>query len=417
MKTIITVLIVFCALTTHAQEWRKYHKNDFDLPYLLVRPDYLVSGRHFRINPYDNSLWMGNDFTIQTISNQGEVAYFNMTNDPVFQSTAEWVTFEFSANQVFALDESYGLFIYENDTWTNPYNPAEFSPGMSRDGDSLYILRENQSFIRWVNATIQPLYNSSTLKRILAKNNQFWMGYGLETPSLGFYSETGGFNWYNPDNTLIMDYGNYDFKFSPHHDTLYVAGNKGLSMLYNLAFFDSIAPDNTTNMPPGVILDFEFDANDNIWALFGSDVQTPTSIAHYNQITKNWDAYYDANNANLNFDTYCSIELDNLGNLWMVNQAYIHVLELSTLPAWLSVKQPKLEARVSIYPNPAKETVSIETDALLSEIYLTDQLGKRIRTFNPTEKQLSVAELPAGMYFVELVTEKGEKTTVKLVKE
>ena len=29
MKTIITVLIVFCALTTHAQEWRKYHKNDF----------------------------------------------------------------------------------------------------------------------------------------------------------------------------------------------------------------------------------------------------------------------------------------------------------------------------------------------------------------------------------------------------
>ncbi|MBC9813380.1 T9SS type A sorting domain-containing protein, partial [Crocinitomicaceae bacterium CZZ-1] len=48
---------------------------------------------------------------------------------------------------------------------------------------------------------------------------------------------------------------------------------------------------------------------------------------------------------------------------------------------------------------------------------LTDQLGKRIRTFNPAEKQFSVAELPAGMYFVEFVTEKGEKSTVKLVKE
>ncbi len=101
----------------------------------------------------------------------------------------------------------------------------------------------------------------------------------------------------------------------------------------------------------------------------------------------------------------------------MVNQAYIHVLELSTLPDWLSVKQPKLEGRVSIYPNPAKETVSIETDVILSEIYLTDQLGKRIRTFNPIEKQFSVAELPSGMYFLELMTEQGEKTTVKLVKE
>ncbi|NGF77394.1 T9SS type A sorting domain-containing protein, partial [Fluviicola sp. SGL-29] len=121
-------------------------------------------------------------------------------------------------------------------------------------------------------------------------------------------------------------------------------------------------------------------------------------------------------NANLNFDTYCSIELDNLGNLWMVNQTYIHVLELNTLPAWLSVKQPKLEA-ISVYPNPAKETVSIETEALLSEMYLTDQLGKHIRTFNPAEKQFSVAELPSGMYFVEFVTEKGEKSTVKLVKE
>lgn len=417
MKGIITVLIVFCALTTQAQEWRKYHKNDFDLPYLLVRPDYLVSGRHFRINPYDNSLWMGNDFTIQTISNQGDVSFFNMTNDPLFQSTAEWVTFEFTPNQVFALDESYGLFIYENDTWTNPYNPAGFSPGMSRDGDSLYILRESQSFVKWFNGSSEILYNSGTTKSIVAKNNTFWLTNGIGGTGLFHYSETGVYSWYSPSSSLMMDNGNFDFKFSPHHDTLYVAGNKGLSLLHNLAFFDSIAPDNTTNMPPGVILDFEFDANDNIWALFGSDAQTPTSIAHYNQVTKNWDAYYDATDANLNFDTYCSIELDNLGNLWMVNQTYIHVLELNTLPAWLSVKQPKLEAMISVYPNPAKETASIETEALLSEMYLTDQLGKRIRTFNPAEKQFSVAELPSGMYFVEFVTEKGEKGTVKLVKE
>ena len=313
------------------------------------------------------------------------------------------------------MDESYGVFIYENGIWENPHNPVSFSNGMARDKDTIYIIQNNDPLLKWTSENFSYSFNAGTRKRIVAKNNTFWLGNNLG--SLGLYMRDEMGNPITYDTSLRMDNGNFDFKFSPHHDTLYVAGNKGLSLLHNLAFFDSIAPDNTTNMPPGVILDFEFDADDNIWALFGSDAQTPTSIAHYNQVAKNWDAYYDATNANLNFDTYCSIELDNLGNVWMVNYNYIHVLELNTLPAWLSAKQPKLEAMISVYPNPAKETASIETEALLSEMYLTDQLGKRIRTFNPAEKQFSVAELPSGMYFVEFVTEKGEKSTVKLVKE
>ena len=416
MKTIITILIIFYSLTAQTQEWRKYHLSDLGFSFALTWEDY-GTGRHFRINPYDNSLWMARRYTIHTLSMDGTATSFDLFNTSLFQSSSEWTTFEFLPGKVYALDEYYGLFAYENDTWSNAYGTSVFTPGMTIDRDSLYILRKNQSFVKWFDGAYQVLYNSGTARRIVAKYNRFWIANGVGAPGLGEYNDSGTYTTYTVGSSLMMDNGNYDFKFSPNHDTLYVAGNKGLSLLHNLAFFDSIAPDNTTNMPPGVILDFEFDANDNIWALFGSDAQTPTSIAHYNQITKNWDAYYDATNANLNFDTYCSIELDNLGNLWMVNQTYIHVLELNTLPAWLSAKQPKLEAMISVYPNPAKETVSIETEALLSEMYLTDQLGKRIRTFNPAEKQFSVAELPSGMYFVEFVTEKGEKSTVKLVKE
>ncbi|NGF77392.1 T9SS type A sorting domain-containing protein [Fluviicola sp. SGL-29] len=416
MKTLLTVLIVFCAMTTQAQEWRKYHRNDLELNYTLIVQDYGTGGRHFRINPYDNSLWMTTTTTIQTLNIlDGSSKYFRPDNTPVLQTPTQLTTFEFIGEKVFIMDRGQGVYLYENETLSSMYSTSGLYNGITTDENRLYLTRENQPIVKWENGSFQYLFNSYYIHRIVVKNDFFWLTYDFGGASLYLYDMSG--NIVNYDNSLRMDNGNYDHKFSPYKDTLYVAGNKGLSLLHNLAFFDSIAPDNTTNMPPGVILDFEFDADDNIWALFGSDAQTPTSIAHYNQVAKNWDAYYDATNANLNFDTYCSIELDNLGNVWMVNYNYIHVLELNTLPAWLSVKQPKLEAMISVYPNPAKETVSIETEALLSEMYLTDQLGKRTRTFNPAEKQFSVAELPSGMYFVEFVTEKGEKSTVKLVKE
>ncbi len=418
MKRFILLLLVISTgiFYSCAQEWKKYHRDDLGFSYALTDPDYVTTpGRHFRINPYDNSLWMTSQYAIQTIAQNGVKQFFHFSNTPILVPPYRFVTFEFLPDQVFILDEYNGIYLYENEVISEIYSAAGLFNGITTDGDTLYILRENNPMVKWTNQNSSYLFNGYDAGRIIVKNNLFWLANTFGNVGLYLRDNLGNSLPYN--TSLRMDNGNFDFKFSPHNDTLYVAGNKGLSLLHNLTFFDSIAPDNTTNMPPGVILDFEFDVNDNIWALFGSDAQTPTSIAHYNQATENWDAFYDAGNANLNFDTYCSIELDNLGNLWMVNQTYIHVLELSTLPAWLSVKEPKLQASISVYPNPVKETVSIETDAILSEMYLTDQLGKRLRTFNPTEKQFSVAELPSGMYFVELITEQGEKSTVKLVKE
>ena len=418
-RFILLLLVISMGISySYAQEWKKYHRNDLGLTYTLVAPDNMTYGRHFRINPYDNSLWMTTQYTIQTMSMDGTKKFFRLSNTPAIVSPSNFVSFEFLPNKVFILDNYNGIYLYENENLSLMHSASGLFNAIATDGDTLYIVRENNPMVKWTDQNLFYLFDAGYTRNLTVKNNLFWAseGYG-PVGGVTVYTEDGSYTSFNPINSAIMDFGNFDHKFSPHHDTLYVAGNKGLSLLHNLTFFDSIAPDNTTNMPPGVILDFEFDANDNIWALFGSDAQTPTSIAHYDQAIKNWDIHYDAGNANLNFDTYCSIELDNLGNLWMVNQAYIHVLELSTLPDWLSVKQPKLQASISVYPNPAKGTVSIETDALLSEIYLTDQLGKRLRTFNPTEKQFSVAELPAGMYFVELITEQGEKSTVKLVKE
>ena len=414
MKKMIIFLLILCMNEVSAQEWRKFHRNNWGTTYQLVDNDDVVTGRHFRINPYDNSLWMATQSRVQTISSDGSYSLFYVINTPAFQSPFQFATFDFAPGKVFILDLYQGVYLYENDNISMMYSSSGIYNGLTIDEDTLYVLRNNNPMAKLVNGTTQYLFNAGTSKRIIARNNFFWISGGIGIYSgIALYDINGIHSSYT---NILMDNGNFDFKFSPHHDTLYVAGNKGLSLLHNFTFFDSIAPDNTTDMPSGVILDFEFDASDNIWALFGTDAQTPTSIAHYDQQSKSWDMYYDAGNSDLNFSSNCSIEMDNLGNLWMVNQNYIHVLELGTLPVWLSSKQPEHQPVITVYPNPTTELFQVDTDVHILEIYLTDQLGKRIKTLDPTQKEFSVAELSSGIYFVELTGEGGTKSTVKLIK-
>lgn len=418
MKTIICALYIGCIINLgYSQEWHKYPKNDLGFTYTLTQSDYGF-GRHFRINPYDNSLWVATNYNIQTIDTNGVYKSFRFSNTPVIHLPSQFISFDFLPNKVFIHDEYYGIYLYENDVFSMLYNTTpNLCYGLTTHGDSLYILKENAPVVKWAENSFSDLFStgSNYPRKLIIKNNWFWFSRGIGSSGLYLYEQNGVQTAY--DQSLIMDYLNYDFKFSPYNDTLYVAGSKGLSMLHNFTFFDSIAPDNTTNMPSGSILDFEFDTNDNIWALFGSDAETATSIAHYDQVTKNWDYYYDANNTNLNFDTYCSIELDDKGNVWMVNEQYIHVLNLSTIPTWLSIKEKEFTTTLSVYPNPSKELININSEESFSEIYITDQMGKKLKTFNPHEKSISVIHFPNGCYFLEIITDKGEKHTVKLLLE
>ncbi|MBC9814008.1 hypothetical protein H9Y05_16145, partial [Crocinitomicaceae bacterium CZZ-1] len=271
MKSFILLLLVISIgiFYSCAQEWKKYHRDDLGFSYALTDPDYITTpGRHFRINPYDNSLWMTSQYAIQTIASDGAKQFFHFSNTPILVPPYRFVTFEFFPDQVFILDEYNGIYLYENEAISLMYSSSGLFNGIATQADTLYILRENNPMVKWTDQNLFYLFNGYDAGRIIVKNNRFWLANTFGNVGLYLRDELG--NSISYDTSLRMDNGNYDFKFSPHHDTLYVAGNKGLSLLHNLAFFDSIAPDNTTNMPPGVILDFEFDADDNIWALFGS---------------------------------------------------------------------------------------------------------------------------------------------------
>ena len=81
----------------------------------------------------------------------------------------------------------------------------------------------------------------------------------------------------------------------------------------------------------------------------------------------------------------------------------------------VSVEELSLDKRLSVYPNPTNNTLFINTDIDYNTINIYSLSGKLIKT-QSASLQISVLDLPKGMYFIQLV---GNKNNVvqKFIKE
>lgn len=73
---------------------------------------------------------------------------------------------------------------------------------------------------------------------------------------------------------------------------------------------------------------------------------------------------------------------------------------------------------VKLYPNPAQNEFSIESDLALEQIKVYNELGQVVAMFNAKEVQFSydISKLSNGLYFVEVTSLEGKKTVRKLIK-
>ncbi len=80
----------------------------------------------------------------------------------------------------------------------------------------------------------------------------------------------------------------------------------------------------------------------------------------------------------------------------------------------------QVQHNFGFYPNPSTGVLyPLNPSALaqVSEMYLTDMLGKKLKTFNPNSTELSINELPAGIYLLHLKTHQMQHFSQKIVKE
>jgi len=173
-------------------------------------------------------------------------------------------------------------------------------------------------------------------------------------------------------------------------------------------------------MPTNLIIkEFEIDHNHNIWALFGeAGILSPTKkLGYLDRALHTW-TIYDEQNTPIIFTEGAGIELDTLGNLWVVNKQLLHVFTTGIEPAWLGTSELANDnSSIVIYPNPTKNELHIQNNGLNVElIEILDINGKVLMSLTSLEN-ISLENLDAGMYFVQVKFNKDNLVQQKLIKE
>lgn len=85
----------------------------------------------------------------------------------------------------------------------------------------------------------------------------------------------------------------------------------------------------------------------------------------------------------------------------------------------LGVKENDFASKISIYPNPVKNTLSFSnaSDAIISTIEIVDLNGKSVKKVTAdSSNQINVSELSTGTYLMNITSDKGTATK-KIIKE
>ncbi|NDF33778.1 MAG: T9SS C-terminal target domain-containing protein, partial [Euryarchaeota archaeon] len=83
--------------------------------------------------------------------------------------------------------------------------------------------------------------------------------------------------------------------------------------------------------------------------------------------------------------------------------------------AGVSSPRAVMEANFTVYPNPARDQVQIQTSSKWNSFLLIDISGRLIQSHNGSSRTISLTGLQQGVYFIRGQAENGEMVTTKLV--
>ena len=85
----------------------------------------------------------------------------------------------------------------------------------------------------------------------------------------------------------------------------------------------------------------------------------------------------------------------------------------------LSTNTTEAAADFQLYPNPAKDLITIQTNNSqeIKTVSIVDMQGRTVFTSNQNIESISVRNLQQGMYFMTLETESGKSSTKKFIKQ
>jgi hypothetical protein len=73
----------------------------------------------------------------------------------------------------------------------------------------------------------------------------------------------------------------------------------------------------------------------------------------------------------------------------------------------------------TIYPNPASKQITVTSDGVPDQIFITDAMGRRVMSVQPLaqQTQLDVSGLAPGVYFVSILVAESVQTERLIIEE
>ncbi|MCB0543561.1 MAG: choice-of-anchor B family protein [Saprospiraceae bacterium] len=239
----------------------------------------------------------------------------------------------------------------------------------------------------------------------------------LSPDSLGS-TKTGGYNhnsWLNPEGTYA-----YYTEEIPDGRPIWIVdlqtlGVDGLEIAGS--FFDQLLPGDSTYkaIPHNVYI------KDHL--LFDSQYEDGLLVYDINNPTQPvLAAYYDTHPENVVYNRYRG----NWGSYpWLPSGTIIagdmqNGLQLLKLTTSVAVPEANAQLQVLVSPNPAKETVKVHLPENVSGwsyrlMAPGGQLYKSGRFSGQSQGEIALGDIPAGLYFMEILTGNGLRTQKKVV--
>ncbi len=123
----------------------------------------------------------------------------------------------------------------------------------------------------------------------------------------------------------------------------------------------------------------------------------------------------DVNGTTLNssFFTPYGITKNSTGDIFIADYFNSKIKKISNTN--LAIQENELKLKISIYPNPASEKISVKSETAISKIELYDLSGKKLK--ESTLKEMNISTLPRGNYLLKITDKNGNTETQKLIKK
>lgn len=103
--------------------------------------------------------------------------------------------------------------------------------------------------------------------------------------------------------------------------------------------------------------------------------------------------------------------------LLLILLAFSSIIAIAQLSADGSGEAFPQPVKISIYPNPATNYISINKDENVKQITIFNLVGRKLKTFEDVEKdeQYDVSDLPNGMYLIQVIDKSNKIITTQRI--